>query len=271
MSDYFAYPNNPIGWQAKPRDFTGDNMLGIYTAETTQRFIPGTKYIAWDGREFRYAKSGSAVIASEACYFAATGYTAITAFAVAGVIGDTSITVPAATHAALAKDELAGGYILIFTGGSDNQDNQFRGIIGNDAAVANALFKVYMDGPLTSTVVVTTSSCETYQNPWMNMTHTTGSSTLAKAGVPAVYVSASGYYFWVQTKGPIFVNPQSGVSSGKGMGCFWRNDGSIEDANAALAVTTATYGSSQYAGHIIEGSYDGNGPLFMLQGAYKVS
>jgi hypothetical protein len=260
------YEKGPLPSITTPKDFTGAYDLSIYAVETTQRFIPGTKFTRWDGAEFRYAKSGSAVIASEACYFAATGYTAITAFAVAGVIGDTQVTVPAATHAALTKDELVGGYIVIFTGGADNQDNQCRLIIGNDAAAASALFKVTMDGPLTSTVVVTTSSCETYQNPWANMTHTTGSSTLAKAGVPAVYVSATGYYFWVQTRGPIFVNPQSGVVGAKGMGCFWRNDGSIEDANAALAVTTATYGSSQYAGHIIEGSYDGNGPLFMLQG-----
>lgn len=218
-----------------------------------------------DGREFVYAKSGSAVIASEACYFAAAGYTAYTALVVAAAIGDKSVTVPAATHAALTEDELRGGYINIFTGGSDNQDQQFRGIIGNDAAAANALFKVYLDASLTSALTAGIG-IETFQNPYANLTHTAGSPSLAKAGVPAVYVSAASKYFWVQKRGPIFCNPQADVIDNEGLGCMWRADGSLDSMATALGVTIPTVSGTQYAGHIIEGSYSGNGPLFMLQG-----
>lgn len=221
-----------------------------------------------DGRQFRYGKSGSAVITSEACYFTDIGYTAYTAFAVAAAVGDRSVTVPAATHAALTLDELRGGYINIFTGAvGDNGDNQFRGIVGNDAADANALFKVYLDAPLTSAIVASTSACETFQNPYMNLTHSTGGPMYAKVGVPAVYVSAASMYFWVQIRGPVFVNPQDGVIGvQESKGAYWRDDGAIDGANTAIGVTIGAYDSSQYAGFAMIGSASGNGPLLMLQG-----
>ncbi|KKL18965.1 hypothetical protein LCGC14_2470230, partial [marine sediment metagenome] len=50
----FKFPFNPINWPALPHDFTGDNNLGIYTSETTQRYVYGTRYITWDGRVYKY-------------------------------------------------------------------------------------------------------------------------------------------------------------------------------------------------------------------------
>lgn len=223
----------------------------------------GDRIVLPDGREYRYAKSSAACISGQAAEFTYTGYTAYTAFGVSAAVGATSVTVPAATHAALTEDELRGGYIIIFDGSTNN--TQFRGIIGNAAADENAAFVVYLDGPLTEAVTAATSACETYQNPYAAL-RTGTSMTLAKAGIPAVKVTAASTYFWVQTKGPCWAAPQSGVGANGGIGCFWRHDGSLESADTALAVTTATYDTSQYAGFTIEGTAAGNGPLFMLQG-----
>lgn len=239
------------------------NWSFIYTTSLVQdqKWAIGDRVVLPDGREFRYAKSSAACISGQGAEFTSTGYTAYTAVAVARAIGDTDLTAAAATHAALTKDELRGGYVLIFDGSGN--DVQFRGIIGNDAADANALFKIYLDGPLTAAVVAATSATEVYANPYSGLR--TGSSVaLAKAGVPAVNVTAANTFFWVQTKGPCWAAPQAGITAGQ-RGACWRHDGSLDTLDNGIEDDEANV-SSQYAGYAIAGSADGNGPLFMLQG-----
>lgn len=230
------------------------------------KWNPGDMVVLPDGREFRYAKSASALYAGQGCEFTGTGYTSYTAFGVSAAVGDKEVTVPAATHAALTKDELRGGYIVIFDGAS-NHYTTIRGIIGNDAASANTAFVVYLDAALTYAVTASTSACETYTNPWASLTLGSDAAK-SKAGVPATYVSATATYFWVQTNGWIWLPPQtSNVGENGGRGCFWRHDGTLEGAEVALGGLTVPAGdTSQYAGYCVEGSQAGNGPLFYLQG-----
>ena len=56
-NSHLSLPFNPIEWPAKPHDYTGDNLLGLYTAETTQRYRIGTRDMTWDGRVFKYCKA----------------------------------------------------------------------------------------------------------------------------------------------------------------------------------------------------------------------
>lgn len=226
----------------------------------SEKWFCGDRLVLPDGREYKYAKSTAALLSGQGCEFSAVGYTVYTAFAVSAAIGDTGVTVPAATHAALTKDELRGGYIIVFNGTNNNV--QFRGITGNDAAAANALFKVYLDGPLVAAVVAATSACETYQNPYAALA-AGASVSLAKAGVPASAVAAANTYFWVQTDGFCWVAPQAGLV-GKQIGAMWRHDGSLD--TVTNGVTVSAFVTSQYAGNIIEGSATGNGPLFYLRG-----
>lgn len=216
-----------------------------------------------DGREYVLAKSSAACYSAQAVETTAIGVVG-TQLSVAAAIGDKSVTVAAATHDALAKDALRGGYLIVHYIAGINFDEQVRGIIGNDVSAANAAIKVYLDGPLTTAVTTSGTLVEVFQNPFAAV-RKSSLITLAKLGVPAVYVSAANMYFWVQTQGPTFVAPQSGVVNGQ-LGAFWRNDGSLQDANTALTCTVlATYGTSQYAGYTLEGNYSGNGPLFMLR------
>jgi len=223
----------------------------------------GDRVVLPDGREFRYAKSSAACISGQGCEFTYSGYTAYTTFVVTAAVGDKEVTVPAATHAALTQDELRGGYICIFDGSTNN--TQFRGIIGNDAADANALFKVYLDGPLTE-AVTTSSACETYQNPYAAL-RTGTHQDYPKAGVPAVKITAANTYFWVQVKGLVWAAPQANLGNTGGKnGGFWHDVGNISDGATALGVTIPAAKSCQYAGYVVSGSISGNGPLFMLQG-----
>jgi len=213
-----------------------------------------------DGREYRYAKSAAACLSCQGCEFTTTGLVAYTAFAVSAAVGVQEVTVPAATHALQAKDALRGGYVIIWAA---DGSVQFRGIVGNDATAADVAFKIRLDAGLTNAVVAATSAIELYENPYAAL-QTAADPTKAVAGVPAAAVAAASTYFWVQTKGPVFVNPAATVTGNEGVGCMWRHDGSLDAVATAIGGTVPDTDTTQYAGYRIEGSADGNGPLFML-------
>ena len=219
------------------------------------------------GRKAVYAKStgATALYASRGCSFSNSGYTAYTSFGVSGAVGDTELTVPAATHAALTKDELAGGFIVIFDGASDYYTTT-RMIVGNDAAGSGLAFKVRLDAELTYAVTSGTSACETYESPYSAMVESLLRDQV-KAGVPLAYVPASESYFWILKEGILWVTPQGnlGNTGGKSSG-WWHDYGNVSDVVTALGVSIGAANSSQYAGHVVTGSIGGNGPLFMLKG-----
>ncbi len=214
-----------------------------------------------DGRVFVYSKSSGVCASGQAADFAATGAIPYVVLDQGQAAGDKEITFAAVSHDAIAKDELRGGFIVLW--GVALKD-MTRGIIGNDASAENAACKIYLDGPLTRAVTTSTPG-EAYENPYANLLNAgSGNPNLSKAGVPATYVSASDMYFWVQKSGPVFVAPQSDVINNI-TGCYFRHDGSVE-ADIDVEDRVAGENTTQYAGHRIIGNYAGNGPLFMLQG-----
>jgi len=266
MSTRLPYGSGPLGPNASPRDFSGAAyQQGIYTIETTQRFVPGTRYTTWDGREFRYCKSSSALNTSEACHFAGTGKIAYTSATVTVAVGATELVIPAAAHDALTEDELAGGFITIFGSVADGADMMFRQIVGNEVSASAAAVTIYLEFP-TDIEIDTSSAYEVWENPYTNMAHTSGAPALGKLGPPAAYVTATGNYFWCQTRGPIFQNPQSTVKENEGLGVNWRGDGSLDAVATALTATVPDVSTTQYAGYRMMGDYDNNGPIVMLLG-----
>ncbi len=234
----------------------------IYESSTVKqpKWEIGDHIVLPDGREFSYAKSSAECASGQGAEFVATGVQAYAVAFAAQAIGDKVLTITGGTHDAIAKDELRGGFCVSWPAALKDQ---FRGIIGNDVSEANANIKIYLDGPLTVALVAGSTGVEAYQNPFANL-RTGSSASLAKAGVPAVYVSATNIYFWVQTAGFSWVAPQSDVT-GRQVGVYYRHDGSLQGTDTALGATVAANNSSQYAGHRVIGSYSGNGPLFMLK------
>ena len=232
----------------------------------------GDRVVLPDGREFRYAKSSAACISGQGCEFTATG--AVSGYPIATVakggkkvtLADSGSTTVLTHAAAYAEDVFRGGYVICHDIAAGNADAQFRGIVGNDYSAINGVLVLYLDGPLHKAVITNTFS-EVFENPYAAV-RTGTSAALAKAGVPAVEVSAASMYFWVQKAGPVFVAPQtSAVGAHGGMGCNWRHDGSVEAVEVGLGITTVPANdSTQYAGHTLLGSQAGNGPLFNLQG-----
>lgn len=224
-----------------------------------------------DGREFVYSKSIGACISGQGCEFTATG--AIYGYPIATyAVGATEVTIAntgsttVLTHdPAYAKDVFRGGYYLSHDHPGGDSDAQVRGIVGNDYSAVDGVLKLYLDGPLHK-AVATDEFTEIFENPYAAL-QTSASSNLAVAGIPAVEVSATLMYFWVQISGPCFAAVQSSVNTND-VGCGWRNDGSLDGYNHLITNDISGVGeeSSQYAGHRLLGNQSGYGPLFMLRG-----
>lgn len=236
----------------------------IYEASLVKnpKYNIGDRVVLPDGRVFRYAKSGSALNVDVGCSFAEDEVETYRTVLTATAVGDTSITIDGNSHAELTKDELRGGYVIVYhTGGGG--DTQFRGIIGNDAAAANADFTIYLDGPLDHATIAATTGIEVFYNPYANLTaslHTKQS----KAGKPAIQVAAANTYFWVQTWGPCWLAPQlTSFGDNNDRAGYWRHDGSIE-GEIANTSKDVNLNSTQYAGFLINEGLT-SGPLFMLQ------
>jgi hypothetical protein len=227
---------------------------------------PGDGLTLPDGREFRYAKSTGAAVMNPnmGCNYTDTGLVSYTAFTTSFALGVVEITIPAQTHAALTKDQLAGGYVIVFDGAGGNDITY--GITGNDACDANVAFDVQLDMPLANAIVAGTEAAEVYINPWTAIAQA-NTVVLPRCGVPVVQVSAAANYFWLQTKGMKFVNPQAGVGADNGgMVVNWRHDGSLQKGETAQGATVPATDTNQLAGVVISGSAAGNGPLINLMG-----
>lgn len=241
----------------------GEEQL-LYEEDLTQNYDIGAIEKLPDGREFRYSKStgASILMPKRGCGFTDTGYIQYTSFVVAAAQGVSEITVPAATHAALLKDQLRGGYIVIFDGSAVNDVT--HEIVGNDAADSGALFKVRLATPLAVTIS-TSDACEVYSNPWSALAF--GSTILPFAGCPMYSVTAAATHFWCQTKGMKFVDPQTGVGADNGgLLNYWRHDGTLQKGETATADVTPAFDTNQPAAIVVAGSAAGNGPLVSLLG-----
>jgi hypothetical protein len=172
----------------------------------------------------------------------------------------TGATSGSAGTGAIATDEFKGGYIVLFIASVDKP--QVRGITGNTSRTASGTKNVtfYLDSPLTYAFTITTDSGEAMQNPWSYVVQDTN---IAHPVVGVAQCTAtSGQYLWLQTFGPCFCSPQSGVGVAGALAVYWRHDGSLD-----VRSNIGTYVSDVYAGFVLaeaSGSTQG-APFIMLQ------
>ena len=232
----------------------------------------GDRVVLPDGRVFRYAKSAGAINVDYACKFMedeCQGWTVLDATNGTHAVGDKEIVVNGGTHAALTKDELRGGYVIIFKDGGGGY-TQFRGIIGNEVSVANADMTIQLDAPLDVATVGGTTACEVFYNPYASLDDAarTEAACTSFAGKPAVHVAAASTYFWVQTWGPCWIAPSTTDGTWAPASNLWkraayfRHDGTIE-INIATGSQDGQ-NTDQLAGFLINEGYSA-GPLLMLQ------
>jgi len=252
-------PNNPIPWHASPPDFTGDNNLGIYTNETTQRYIYGTRLMTWDGRVYKYCNAVAQVYnywGAHAYENAAAGYTVLPAGASAG---DRQQLV---TLGSRGLDDLAGGYIAIFDASATTTTYLF-GIAGNDTIATNTTLTLDHPLPFTTT---TSDYCEIFENPYRE-TKAHAAGICPVVCVPAMS-AAAGYKYWGQTYGPAYISPTNATiddpTASEHTVYF-----SYEGTTGGLIEAAVGSSEAQHAGFILNAdiSTAGSiaGPLIMLQ------
>lgn len=258
MSTNFPYPNQPLPWPSGPQDLTGDNNLGLSTNDVTQRYVLGTRFLAWDGSVYKYCKAGATLTSYQAGVHTEGTGAAVSYESLPGgeAAGSSHVTI---TQGSITENQYTGGYILIFhaTG-----NGQVYGIRSNDAT-AGTITKLYLDRPL-AVAVTSSDSMELYANPYSTISQANTSGGLAFIGVPMALLTDT-YYGWVKTRGPAFVSPQSTVGNAYvGEGAYWRHDGSVDVVgNSGSSPVT-----SQYAGYVMVGDAANDGPLIMLQGSF---
>jgi hypothetical protein len=250
---------------------SGGTPQGLYETSTTKNYPIGTRRVTSDGRVYRYAFAPSTI---PSCKFGVKFWTLQsegieTTLGQAQSIGDTTILI-ASTAAA---DYFKGGYVMIHVASGLHQ--QFRGIVGN-TATSGGNITITLDAPLT--VAVTNEYTEVYPNPYANVHagygvggHPVGSFS-SVAGMPNVITTAVNTYLWIQTWGPIFINPYGATGSDAAADCrevVFDHEGAIAYQFAAKGFVADTTDQHQHAGFVINRQLDAAGntgpPLIMLQ------
>jgi len=241
----------------------------IWEVKTVAQYTPGTRLVLEDGRVFRYAKASNIVTRTQfgVKFWNQIGDGIATTLSGARAAGDTTITIAAASG--VAKDELVGGYVTIHT-----TSTQFRGIAGNTVAAAGANTVITLASPLAATVA-DGSYAEIYPNPYGNVYghygiggHPAGACA-SVAGMPYVVTAVANSYIWIQTWGPIWINPYGDLGSDNDADqreVVFDHEGAIAYEYDAKGYTADSADQHQHAGFLINRQDDAGGaPLVMLQ------
>lgn len=267
MSRYFQFNTGPLFGGGSPRDFTlAAYEPGIYSAETTQRYIPGTRYITWDGRVFKYSRT----ITSSTTGFGAFNDSTPVNIAVDGteavVAGDRvhNLTLDSDSGYAgtgVAEDELAGAFI---TTGHGEDNHQTRMIVGNDAAAQSTIVELHLEAPWNKTLTDTTAWTEIMLNPYNYINNYAGGGNAYVQGCMGIGVvtATALQYTWLQTYGPLYVNSSgSAGDANQQRSVYVTGDGSCRDGSEITIES-----GFQMIGFIIDDTSSTSAmPMVMLQ------
>ncbi len=263
-------PFNPINWPAVPQDYTGNNNLGYYTTETTQRYVWGTRGMTWDGKVFRYSRSKDTLYAGYGAVNGAsvdisdmldTNHTATIA------VGDRTVLFTVTSGAtydggAIAEDELVGAQYVVGHGSAATTEQ--RTVIGNTGIAASTTGTIMIEVDYPFALEHTTGFNELPLNPYGYLLKP--NNTIASVmGVPNI-TATTGQNLWIQTWGLCWCVP-GGADATPGDNVdermvYFVGDGSVNGGN----IVTIENGL-QIAGFITDSTENGTGcmPMVMLQ------
>lgn len=255
-------PYRPLDWAASPHDFSGDNQLGIYAEETTQRFIPGIRFTRWDGSVFKYSRLKGTSRPSRGIFNGA-GVTNIAVDATNNpAVGSRTLTFDLGGDdgyggGGVAENELVGAYII--TGHGESKE-QSRLIMENTAAAISTSITVTIDGPWSDTMTTdTTPWTEITLNPYNYLKMDLGDISSCM-GVPCC-IATTGYYIWIQSFGPCYMDAHYQIGNGaKERSVYVQANGSVLDGSQINIED-----GQQMIGHILDQSDSGVTPWVMLQ------
>jgi len=253
--------NHPNSLAGQLKIVTGDTtQYGVYSTGTVRKHISGTRYRIGD-RVFHYGKATEA-LKSGYGVFNSGAYSGITGGNVtARAIGDEwlDILLDATTGGATwfgTKNNMVGG----MWSQPDGTNPQFRMITGHAKGANAATIKVYLDGPITRTMVAA-SFMECAQNPY-NQLDAESHEGMSAMGVPTTAI-ASGSYGWHQSWDPCWMAPFLPVAdTANWRTVVFRHDGAVAGYDDATGET-----GYQVAGFVLDntGAASDNPPYIFLQ------
>jgi len=235
----------------------------FYAAHATKQHEIGTRYIM-DDRSFRYVYAGGTLncdLGASPYNTQCVAYATIAKDAIIGatkVVIDVAITDGALGDGAIAKDELFGGYIVIFPH-SENSIN--RRIIGNTLIAADGgEVTVELDAGIPVALDADNDHAECMASPYSDV-RTDGTVTKSVVGVPMV-AAVAGQWLWIQTWGPVWIAPQAEVGVGNNnRQVVFRHDGSLDEHDYSTAIVA----KGQHAGFVLaNASGGGQGAAFIM-------
>ncbi len=242
----------------------GKAEQGIHEASATQKYPLGTILRKPDGREFVYAKAGGTLNTDMGAKSYNTQHIAYATIAAAAAAGDSSIVLDVAAtdgdagDGAIAANELAGGYVVVFPHSSNSFTRQ---IVGNTAVEAGGgEITLTLDDPIPVALVADSDHGEAMASPYLDVRTGTG-STSSIVGIPTVAATV-GQFLWLQKKGISWVAPQAEVSVGNNnREVVFRHDGSIDEHD----YSDANVAKGQHAGYVVQNaSGAGQGAPFVM-------
>jgi hypothetical protein len=184
---------------------------GLYDISSTKKHRYGTLRITDDGRKFRYAKAGEALVAGqiaqgtevEAHHFAETGE------AVAKGAKQISLVVGAT---AVSSNLFDDGFFQVYDGAAGTVGLQYK-INSHTPCGSAGTTVVNLDDPI-KIALISTDTWSLIPAHWggTGVTHN-GNVAKGPAGVPLIAVT-SAYYCWLQTGGPACVYAENTVALG---------------------------------------------------------
>jgi len=249
-------PFNPLPFNARPHDYSGDNLLDIYNAESTQRYVAGTRFLRWDGSVFKYSRlKGSSSTGKLIWNTSGLVNTAVTGATIAA--GDRTMTFTLGADdgyggGGYAEDELVGG--IVGLGGVAG-----RMITGNTAAAVSTAMTITIDGAWQA--AYTTPFTEISYNPYFYLSNAVNAHGAAM-GMPHI-ASTTDNFIWIQSYGPcVCTGSGSAGNADYQRSVYVAPDGAVRDGSE---VTIETGG--QLVGYILDEGDGANGcmPVVMLQ------
>jgi len=272
---------NGAGEKAWARmDFPGMKLAGqsdqlITEQSITQKFEIGTRRVEY-GRTFRYAKAGGALTCPLNARMCANGnwrpgfggsYAGVNGFwgslTTQATLGDTSLTLNEQTYTTGTLPRVANyykdAYLTIFVA-PFNTHYIVKSDLGTDTAT-----KIYLDHPILQTTIPIANQVEVNLSPYSKVIDGTGVERYKSFVGMALLEITNGWYFWLQTAGPTWIQPSGWVDARcPGWTVNYRDiyahiDGSIVSAYAADPSS-----GFQRVGYLLSATESGYGAAYIM-------
>lgn len=243
----------------------------IYEASATPKHSIGERFAAGDGRVFYYGKASTAIAAGQltapdqsdggpfliAVDGACVAITAANrrkfhndegkAITAALAIGDYGVGV---THASyldgIVDGQLAGGFIFLNDTGTANHYYKIADNTAHSSVTADVV-EILLEDPIAVATVDATCSVSVMQSPFMQLALCDGDVDEHPSGVPAIALSTTTPYGWIQTWGECCIKTDGDTAYGGTGICISDTAGAAGQIDTAGILTDIGWGISDTA------------------------